>query len=90
MHDSFCCLLTIILFEMKVTNFDSQILFWSCLNEQVMYAKLHKHDFHGFMVDATNVNDNVIRNIYDGDPNDLLEGKECTYFYHWERAYGSI
>jgi hypothetical protein len=89
-HDYFCRLLTIVLFEMKANFFDSQSLFWSCLNEQVMWARLPKHDFDVFMVDATSVNDNAIHNIYDGDPNVPLEGKECTCFYHWERAYGSI
>jgi hypothetical protein len=89
-HGSFFCLLTIVLFEMKVKFFDSQSFFWSCLNEQVMWTRLPKHDFHGFMVDATSVNDNAIHNIYDGEPNVPLEEKEYTCFYHWERAYGSI
>jgi hypothetical protein len=40
-----------------------------------MQVKLFKHDFHGFMVDATSVNDNAIHNIYHGDPNVPLEGK---------------
>jgi hypothetical protein len=89
-HDSFCCLLTIVLFEMKAKFFDSQSLLWSCLNEQMMRVMLPKHDFHGFMVNATSVNDNAIHNTYDGDPNVPLEGKECTCFYHLDRTYGSI
>jgi hypothetical protein len=36
-YDPFCyCLWTIVLCEMKTKDFESQNLFWLCLNEQVM------------------------------------------------------
>jgi hypothetical protein len=38
------------------------------------------------MVDVINVNYNVICNVYGGDPNVPLEGKECTCIYHCEES----
>jgi hypothetical protein len=52
----------------------------------MMHVGLFKPNFHGFMVDAMSANYNVIHKVYGGDPNVLLEGKECTCFYHWEES----
>jgi hypothetical protein len=38
------------------------------------------------MVNATSVNYNAIHKVYGGDTNVPLEGKERTYFYHWEES----
>jgi hypothetical protein len=42
-------LLTIVLCEMKVKDFGSQSLYWTSLNEHVMWVGLPKTNFHGFM-----------------------------------------
>jgi hypothetical protein len=47
-----------------------------------MQARLHKPNFHGFMVDATSVNYDAIPNIYGSDPNVPSKGKEHRCFYH--------
>ncbi len=56
-YDHFChCLLFISLCEMKVKNFESKIVFWTCLNEQVMCVGLPKPNFHGIMVVVASAN----------------------------------
>ncbi len=57
----FChCLLFISLCEMKAKNFKSQIVFWTCLNEQVMIVGLPKPNFHGIIVVVATANYNAI------------------------------
>ncbi len=48
-----------------------------------------KLDFCGFMTDVTSANYNAICNIYEGDSNVPLVGKECTSTIR-NRAYKSI
>ncbi len=52
-YDLFCHrLLIIVLCEMKAKDFESQSLFWTRLNEHVMWVGLPKPNFHGFMANV--------------------------------------
>lgn len=79
-------LMTIASCEMKEEDTDAQVLFWENLNDVVIKKGGKRPDFFGFMADEAGANWRAVRTVYNGGPNNKMEGRERSCLFHWEQS----
>lgn len=72
--------------ETKEEDAESQILFWESLNSVMIQSGYEAADFAGFMADEAGANWIAIRTVYNGGPNNVLEGRERSCLFHWQQS----
>ena len=72
--------------EMKEEDAEAQILFWKSLNNVMQEKGFPPADFAGFMADEAGANWIAIRTVYNGDAENVLEGRERSCLFHWEQS----
>ena len=72
--------------ECKEEDEDSQILFWRNLNAVMERCGHDPPDFAGFMSDEAGANWLAIRFVYNGGPQNIMEGRERSCLFHWEQS----
>lgn len=75
---------TIAIGEFKTEDTEAQVLFWNLLNEVMMKDGHGRAEFHGFMADEAVQNWKAVRTVFNGGPDNIMEGKERTCLWHWE------
>ena len=75
---------TIAIGEFKSEDTEAQVLFWSLLNEVLQKEGFDRAEFHGFMADEAAQNWLAVRTVFNGGPQNVMEGKERTCLWHWE------
>lgn len=79
-------LMVIAICETKEEDAESQILFWESLNNVMQAEGFPAADFARFMSDEAGANWIAIRTVYNGGPDNVLEGRECSCLFHWEQS----
>ena len=72
--------------ESKEEDCESQVLFWESLNSVVKQCGQAPPDFAGFMSDEAGANWLAIRTVYNGGPQNVLEGRERSCLFHWKQS----
>lgn len=72
--------------EVKEEDAESQILFWTNLNGVMERCGHDPPDFAGFMSDEAGANWLAIRTVYNGGPQNVMEGRERSCLFHWEQS----
>lgn len=92
-HDYYFCLScnmralqVIAICESKEEDCESQVLFWETLNRVVEQCGQAPPDFAGFMSDEARANWLAIRTVYNGGPQNVMEGRERSCLFHWKQS----
>ena len=72
--------------EMKEEDSNSQILFWKNLNDVMKMCGHEPPDFIGFMSDEVGANWMAVRFVYNGGPDNVMDGRERSCLFHWEQS----
>ena len=70
----------------KEEDTDTQILFWENLKSVMQREGFPNADFAGFMGDEAGANWSAIRTVFNGDFKNILEGRERSCLFHWEKS----
>lgn len=71
---------------MKEEDTQSQILFWTSLNNVMEQSGHGKADFRGFMADEAQANWRAVRIVFNGGPSNEMVGRERSCLFHWEQS----
>lgn len=77
---------TIAICEMKEEDTISQVMFWEMINEVMLNNGHAPADFCGFMADEAAANWRAVRIVYNGGPENVMEGRERSCLFHWEQS----
>lgn len=72
--------------DTKEEDTDTQILFWNCLNNVMKFQGYPLANFAGFMADEAGANWAAIRMVFNGGPNNIMDGRERSCLFHWEQS----
>lgn len=72
--------------EMKEEDAESQILFWENLNSVMLQCGHSEADFAGFMADEAGANWIAVRTVFNGGPDNVMEGRERSCLFHWKQS----
>lgn len=61
-------------------------LFWQMLNDIVQHKGFPQSDLFGFMVDEVGANWQAIITVYNGGPDNMINGRGHSYLFHWEQS----
>ena len=76
LYYSLQALMVIAICESKEEDAESQIIFWNQLNSVMEKLGHQEPEFAGFMADEVGANWTSIHTIYNGEPNNVLVGRE--------------
>ena len=80
---TYCKVMTIACCDMQSEDAVAQTLFWENLNKVMADNGVHNVNFKGFMADSAQANWIAVRKVYgSGNPNEPMEDRERTCFYH--------
>ena len=71
---------------MKEEDTTTQIMFWEMMNEVLLNNGHPPADFRGFMADEAAANWRAIRTVFNGGPDNMMEGRERSCLFHWEQS----
>lgn len=78
--------MTVATCEMKEEDTKSQVLFWKMLNSVMTQNGFPEADFFGFMADEASANWLAVRTVFNGGPENIMEGRERTCLFHWKQS----
>lgn len=81
---TYCKVMTIACCDMQSEDAVAQTLFWENLNKVMAENGVPNVNFKGFMADSAQANWIAVRKVYgSGNPDEPMEDRERTCFYHW-------